>query len=115
MRISDWSSDVCSSDLVRTPCRAIGHATGACSGACYLDPPAFPTARQEPSGARGDQRLCRLVTWHSDRRLSLHSEAYTAEPVLPACDRTRCLASAVRRPGASKADHPQCDLVRPLP
>src|SRR3546814_2334281 len=99
MRISDWSSDVCSSDL---------------SGACYLDPPAFPTARQEPSGARGDQRLCRLVTWHSDRRLSLHSEAYTAEPVLPACDRTRCLASAVRRPGASKADHQQCDLVRPL-
>src|SRR3546814_3781896 len=91
MRISDWSSDVCSSDL--------------------LDPPAFPTARQEPSGARGDQRLCRLVTWHSDRRLSLHSEAYTAEPVLPACDRTRCLASAVRRPGASKADHQQCDLV----
>src|SRR3546814_6700756 len=77
--------------------------------------PAFPTSRQEPSGASGDQRLCRLVTWHSDRRLSLHSEAYTAEPVLPACDRTRCLASAVRRPGASKADHQQCDLVRPLP
>src|SRR3546814_5373433 len=48
-------------------------------------------------------------------RLSLHSDAYTAEPVLPACDRTRCLASAVRRPGASKADHQQCDLVRPLP
>src|SRR3546814_904523 len=49
MRISDWSSDVCSSDLVATqadgPCAGFGHSvvpTGACSSARQASMPDSP-------------------------------------------------------------------------
>src|SRR3546814_1661456 len=42
MRISDWSSDVCSSDLVA------GHAIGSTGGHCDNSP--FPPERVKPSG-----------------------------------------------------------------
>src|SRR3546814_20395886 len=55
MRISDWSSDVCSSDLDREPAAGIGAGEGA-----------------HPVGAGHQQRLCLLMPLRPVHRVARH-------------------------------------------
>src|SRR3546814_19563139 len=72
MRISDWSSDVCSSDLLVQP-----ESASALAAACqrYCDSPAFAKsmadrARTDACGRFGEDAHARQIMAIYDRRLS---------------------------------------------
>src|SRR3546814_18492499 len=58
MRISDWSSDVCSSDLGRLEARATSRQRCRDSGAVLLPPPPDPADSIEPRPTPGRRLLC---------------------------------------------------------
>src|SRR3546814_7034247 len=62
MRISDWSSDVCSSDLLDLETLGVEHARlGRATGGEIEDAVAFP----DLEGGRGDQRVRRRLPLHA--------------------------------------------------
>src|SRR3546814_3618543 len=96
MRISDWSSDVCSSDLAERCWRIAGHPSGACAG-CAAAPAVFPASPSgtHPKGCRrslvADRRVhgaerfraAVMIVLHDhcgrDNRLPKRSEEHTSE------------------------------------
>src|SRR3546814_17394145 len=80
MRISDWSSDVCSSDLV--PGNSVsGHPlTGSPAGSIAHGQAALPLASFVPEGAAGDMTGARAATFHRRLAALLHRDGTGDRP-----------------------------------
>src|SRR3546814_12728256 len=100
MRISDWSSEVCSSDLALDAAIGGGTLTGLHLGEAHLDRAralvaagALAAAREDIDAApadAADDPLARLLSaTHARRRNDrARAQAHTAEALTSACDRT---------------------------
>src|SRR3546814_9896235 len=91
MRISDWSSGVCSSDLVHNACGAVAAVEGALRPLQDLDAFDIEERRREED-VRG---LIDIVDVHRDRGAAVRAVIVLAADAADA-DRRRCHAAEIR-------------------
>src|SRR3546814_2502087 len=109
MRISDWSSDVCSSDLLWPSSRCLASATGSCFGVPVIPSAArelpSPAMKQIPRCARDDRYAFGVTDMRSGRWICVRGDGYAlfrSAPDLSPSPMRRSPPGRSRCPGPEK-------------